>query len=1725
MHSNIEKRRRSQSSLAEPFDKIQQALLSIHGQLTFKKRQQLVEQIQSTVNGQPSTAAASPVSFISSPIARLNLLFLAPHLIHQHPFLSVSIPDDIEECREIARAALRLYLHSSLPELGLELLLRLGSFPHAASDTHIQWCLKRITYSISDSSCCNAALKWYDELAAMTVVQAQLYYHDNDDDDDDDDIEVEQHSTPKRRRQNSEAHTDTVVDIAGIKLRSSEGTIPAPSSHPSPQTSVFVSTPTTERNLQRLAMGLLLSNNNNKTQASSSLGLLVSSSTPGAGKSRLIKHAATLLSSDCITIYLDAAADSKSLLGAYVCGSKPGEFSWTAGPLTRAARKGCWVLIENLDLAPPEVLASLAPLLERGELNIAARGETIKAAPGFQLIATVAQSTQPITDLLGCLFHHVEVELPPKHEQLVILLQLYPELGEGLLAQSLEMPTIARAARTGRYYGLRDVLKWCTRMRQQQEERGGLPDRVSLTLADVPLPLREAAFVHGVECFAAADKIIVSEFASLWCVLAETVDQYLHLAKPNLRVDEGGGGEASSREGMSIVIGRARLPSAHKKKRHLSLFSSNSSSSKFAATGHAMRNMERIATAISHIEPVLLVGETGTGKTTLVQQIAKCVGAKLVVLNLSQQTDSSDLLGGFKPLEAVEAVFPLLNKFASLVRSTWSKGKNEEYLDRITRLIQKRKWPMVIKAFRGAVDKGNVSKRTTTNNGDGQKGWEQFGKELSEVEASITAAEGGLAFTFVEGALVKALKEGAWLLLDEINLAPPEALERIAGLLEDAEGSLVITERGDATSAIRHPGFRLFGAMNPATDAGKKDLPGPFRSRFTELWIAEPYQREDLAAIVSGYLTQASAPIEGIVDFYLGAKKEAEVSLQDAAGHKPAYNLRTLCRSLEYAAMTSPIYGLQRALYDGLCMSFITQLEPAGGVVLERIMKNALFAQIDLKRLLSIHPTPPGPQFTLFDQYWVEIGPEEEKTDNLQEGAFILTPTVTNHLRNLARAVLLRKYPILLQGPTSSGKTSLVAYLAKQTRHKFVRINNHEQTDLQEYLGSYVSDTQGRLMFREGLLVKAVRQGHWIVLDELNLAPTEVLEALNRLLDDNRELYVPELQETIKPHPHFMLFATQNPPGIYAGRKTLSRAFRSRFLELHVDDIPEDELTVILEKRCKIAPSYAIKLVTAMKELQRRRATSNVFAGRHGFITPRDLFRWANREAVGYQQLAEDGFAVLGERLRTEDEQEVVKEVLEKVMAVKLNVAHLYNQTTPSTAQNNVNNNISEGDSKVEDLMRGVVWTASMRRMYWLLDRCLTFSEPALFVGETGTGKTTVCQIATFARGQKLRMINCNQHTEVSDFLGGFRPNRQRSKAIATLMSTIKEYNAHPIVVDKLDVPDQPTTAEFMSMVAVARHTLEQAGEGHTDLHDIILTMNEAYGKGMAPFEWCDGPLVLAMKEGDILLIDELNLADDAVLERLNSVLEPGRTLTLAEKGGADADIILAHPNFRIVATMNPGGDFGKKELSPALSNRFTSIWVPAIDDIEEVRAILERRMSADMQQAIAPRMLEFWAFFKQKIAYAARQVLSVRDLLAWAQFIDAVGLKTGLLAAYVHGAHLVLLDGIGLGVGISAEAAVQLRHKCLDFLDKQLSDSAVAAELRANPGGDVMFTDDTWGISPFYVERRSSWIHTSFGFNAPTTSKNALRVLRALQVSIDFFTGRRGGECPNEMKTYSHKH
>ena len=80
-----------------------------------------------------------------------------------------------------------------------------------------------------------------------------------------------------------------------------------------------------------------------------------------------------------------------------------------------------------------------------------------------------------------------------------------------------------------------------------------------------------------------------------------------------------------------------------------------------------------------------------------------------MVLNLSQQTDSSDLVGGFKPVEPRDALLPLLDTFQRLVRLTWSKGNNEDFLGRVAKYAQRQKWASLLKAFQTAVQKASPS--------------------------------------------------------------------------------------------------------------------------------------------------------------------------------------------------------------------------------------------------------------------------------------------------------------------------------------------------------------------------------------------------------------------------------------------------------------------------------------------------------------------------------------------------------------------------------------------------------------------------------------------------------------------------------------------------------------------------------------------------------------------------------------------------------------------------------------------------------------------------------------------------------------------------------------------------------------------------------------------------------------------------------------------------------
>ncbi|KAF5026068.1 hypothetical protein F66182_1860 [Fusarium sp. NRRL 66182] len=1481
---------------------------------------------------------------------------------------------------------------------------------------------------------------------------------------------------------------------------------------PAGEPSNLVLTPTTISNLERLATML------RESDPVMLYGL------PGVGKTALVHEVAKQLGmySNMVTLHLNEQTDAKMLIGLYSTDTKPGSFQWRPGVLTTAVREGRWVLVEDLDRAPTEVLSTLLPLIERKELLIPSRGERIRAASSFRLFATVRTSRgmngrENLPSLVGIRFWQtLGTQALAASELEEVVVQTYPILRKfipGILAVYARLSRIASkpgALSRGRnvmdrQMTLRDLLKWCRRLRECLITAGSKTGEEPISETT-----RDWMFMEAVDCFVGScpdpeiGKQLIFAIAEEMHLSKERAEHYVTANIPPLEESDN-----------QFSIGRAVL---RKKKQSNRV---QKSKRPFASTAHAKKLLEQIAVAVKLNEPVLLVGETGIGKTTVVQQLAESLGHKLIAVNLSQQSEVGDLLGGFKPVNTRTLAMPLKEEFEDLFSATGiSASKNQKYLEQVGKTFAKGQWSRVSKLWREAPKMFNKivkelerahAEQTETRNGDEQPTkrrktqsklqtlldlrprWDTFARNLEQFDVQISGGSGSFAFSFMEGNLVKAVRNGDWVLLDEINLASPDTLESIADLLTgpDEKPSILLSETGAIEKIEAHPNFRIFGAMNPATDIGKRDLPVGIRSRFTEVYVSSPDKDlKDLLTIIKTYLGSSSSnndqAADDIARLYLNTKRLAEEKrLVDGANEVPHFSLRTLTRVLSYVNTIAPYYGVRRALYEGFSMGFLTLLDRESEKMLVPLISHHLFERHgNSQSLLSQAPKHPndGKQYVRFKnknrdrQYWLFQGNENP----IEREDYIITPYVERNLLNLVRATSTRRFPILIQGPTSAGKTSMIEYLANFTGNRFVRINNHEHTDLQEYLGTYISGSDGKLRFQEGILVQAMRQGHWIVLDELNLAPTDVLEALNRLLDDNRELLIPETQEIVKPHENFILFATQNPPGLYGGRKVLSRAFRNRFLELHFDDIPEDELEFILQQRSRnTSPPDCRRIVSVYKELSRLRQTSRLFEQKDSFATLRDLFRWALREAETREEIAAHGFMLLAERVRDQEERIAVKDVIEKVFKVKIDPQDMYSATVAPELKHFATKTNSQG----------IVWTHAMRRLYVLVARALRNNEPVLLVGETGCGKTTVVQLLAEALKTELHIVNAHQNTETGDLIGSQRPVRNRGALVDALDVDIKS------VLQTLGLDISGSVEERLDRYKSLDSSISSS------IPDEVrerIASNETRSKAL--FEWADGSLVEAMRQGHFFLLDEISLADDSVLERLNSVLEPSRTLLLAEKG-IDNSFVVGAEGFQFFATMNPGGDFGKKELSPALRNRFTEIWVPALSQSDDIYEIVKTKLVGDSKQLVDV-IVKFASWFGNTFRSMASSPFSVREILVWVQFINNFQSEERVVSL-VHGASTIFIDSIGANpsalLATDPKSLGQQRQKCLDKLS-ELVGRDVSGIYETHP--ELSMNENSLTIGHFSIPRASNGVaDPGFAFHAPTTRLNAMRVLRALQM------------------------
>jgi nitric oxide reductase NorQ protein len=158
---------------------------------------------------------------------------------------------------------------------------------------------------------------------------------------------------------------------------------------------------------------------------------------------------------------------------------------------------------------------------------------------------------------------------------------------------------------------------------------------------------------------------------------------------------------------------------------------------------------------------------------------------------------------------------------------------------------------------------------------------------------------------------------------------------------------------------------------------------------------------------------------------------------------------------------------------------------------------------------------------------------------------------------------------VIIIGPKGTGKTTLVREYAIRKSKNLQSINFSLRTRESHLVGTK-SLTDGNIGFDEGILVKSMKEGNILYLDEINAAEADVLLRLDEALDDRRQLILKESGgEIIKAKDSWFVVSTINPL-THVGTKELPPQILSRFpVRVRLDYPPEDIEYQIIKRHVK----------------------------------------------------------------------------------------------------------------------------------------------------------------------------------------------------------------------------------------------------------------------------------------------------------------------------------------------------------------------------------------------------------------------------------------------------------------------------------------------------------------------------------------------------------------------------
>jgi len=174
-------------------------------------------------------------------------------------------------------------------------------------------------------------------------------------------------------------------------------------------------------------------------------------------------------------------------------------------------------------------------------------------------------------------------------------------------------------------------------------------------------------------------------------------------------------------------------------------------------------------------------------------------------------------------------------------------------------------------------------------------------------------------------------------------------------------------------------------------------------------------------------------------------------------------------------------------------------------------------------------------------------------------------------------AAYASRLPVMLKGPTGSGKTRFIEHMAWRLGRPLVTVAAHEDMTAADLAGRYLLSPEGTV-WHDGPLSVAVRHGAICYLDEIVEARQDTTVVIHPLTDARRILPLEKRNEIVQAHRDFQLVISYN-PGYQSAVKDLKESTKQRFVAIDFDYPPSSLEAAIIVREAGTDPELAERLV------------------------------------------------------------------------------------------------------------------------------------------------------------------------------------------------------------------------------------------------------------------------------------------------------------------------------------------------------------------------------------------------------------------------------------------------------------------------------------------------------------------------------------------------------------------